>query len=759
VRGPHRILVLHSESANLPRSMILDSAFRAAIAQDTVEIMVNYEYLDQSRYPDARVQSVQQTWLREKYRGRGLEAVVAIGELAVSTMMNAQTSIAPGVPLIVWMVEPAGRPWSRPAAAITGLIVQHDVSGTIEDALTMFPGRRELVVIAGSARADSLLLREARAALRPFEAQLPVRYLVGRSLSELRRETAALTRTTLILFLNMRADAAGNEYVSRDVVRALAASAQAPIFALSSTQLGTGIVGGRLMDYREMAGQLAALTLRVLRGESAAEISMMRQRVHRAVFDRRALRRWDVASSRLPSGSEQWFPSRAWLRYRGQFMAIIGLCLLEALLITGLLVQRRKRGRAERLLADRLRFETVLADTSRTFTDVTGDRVNIELQRWLGRIGVAAGARVVALMRLDDNGTKLEAVHDWRSSRRLPAPVFALGRTEVDCIQRGMVISRAIASAHGEPGTLVLVPLAVGGSSWGALVLETATASPFGEGVPTSRLRVLGEVLANALERNRAVQELVARTQSLKESHAEYRRLADRLTEAQENERRRIARELHDDITQRLTLIGLEAGEIGRTEGSTSAAPRPAIERLTEELSALIGDVTRLSHRLHPSLLERVGLPAAVRALCRDLSGQQGLEIAFSDRDIPGDLPEAQSLAAYRVAQEALRNAIKHSGARQATVDLRVEDEKLALDIMDDGHGFDTGRMGDDEGLGLLSMAERVQVLNGNLTVRSEPGAGTQVHMELPLARADQDYLAPSEAPVRLRYPELPSDG
>ena len=189
----HRILMLYSESADQPASMMIDSAFRAAVAHDTARHVVIYsEYLDQSRYPDAQTQSAHQAWLREKYRGRNLRAVVAIGGLAVSTMMAAETTIAPGIPLVVWVNEHAGQRWMRPNAAVTGVVVQHDVSGTVRDALTLFPGTRELVVVSGSAPGDSLLLLETRNALRPFQDRLSVRYLVGLSQAGLERETAVL---------------------------------------------------------------------------------------------------------------------------------------------------------------------------------------------------------------------------------------------------------------------------------------------------------------------------------------------------------------------------------------------------------------------------------------------------------------------------------------------------------------------------------------------------------------------------------------
>lgn len=759
---PERILLLHSESPNMPAIREIDSAFRDLVALDRTKRRVIYsEYLDQARFPDAQLQREQIAWLRRKYRDRKIDVTVSMGPLAVMTMVDAATSITPGVPVVAWIVDLGGNVWVRPAGAITGMVTRFDAAGTVRDALTLFPEAEELVVIAGMGPIDAMMLHQARGALESFERRPGIRYVTGLSLSQFIQEVRSLSERSLVLYLNVQADALGNEYVPRDVLRAIATESRAPVFGLGSTLVGAGIVGGRVVDYAARAGTMAELVLRVLRGENAAEIPIVRWETHLPMFDVRELRRWRVPLDRLPADSQLRFNEQSiWQRYRWQIISALTLCLLEALLIAGLLVQRRKRGRAEQLLAERLRFETVLADTSRTFTDVTGERVGLELQRWLGRIGLAAGARMVALMQFDPSGVRLDPIHYWRRTRPGNTPSIIVGGTEIECIGRGVVVTRPLESLHLSASTLVLVPLAVGGRTWGALALETSSATPFGEGVPTARLRVLGEVLANALARNRAAEELVARTQALTESHEEYRRLADRLIESQENERKRIARELHDDITQRLTLIGLEAGEIRLPQGEAAAVPRNAIERLTEQLSTLIGDVTRLSHRLHPSLLERIGLPAAVRALCRDLSGQQGLDVSFSEQDMPQGLPEAQSLAAYRVAQEALRNALKHSGARQVSVHLAVEDNTLALEVSDDGHGFDTARSWAEGGLGLLSMTERVQVLDGTLTVQSGSGSGTTVRVVLPLAE-DPESRHMTEVPEQLvdvRFPARPSD-
>ena len=166
--------------------------------------------------------------------------------------------------------------------------------------------------------------------------------------------------------------------------------------------------------------------------------------------------------------------------------------------------------------------------------------------------------------------------------------------------------------------------------------------------------------------------------------------LTGRLLEAQEDERRRIARELHDDINQELAFCG-------RGDGPPRPAPPGAESRTVErvrELSAQVKELSSsvhdLSHQLHPSKLEQLGLVAAVRGLCKELSQHHGLDVKFTHHDVPGVIPEATALCLYRIVQEALRNVVKHSGTRHAPVELSGSPDGIRLRVGDDGIGFDS---------------------------------------------------------------------
>ncbi|TDI47197.1 MAG: PAS domain S-box protein [Acidobacteria bacterium] len=232
-----------------------------------------------------------------------------------------------------------------------------------------------------------------------------------------------------------------------------------------------------------------------------------------------------------------------------------------------------------------------------------------------------------------------------------------------------------------------------------------------------------------AIEHIRAREALTKSEASLRESHEEITQLAARLIAAQEQERQRVSRELHDGLNQQLAALSFEIGML-RTEVSEE---QPAICHRLGELQAraiaLIEDARRISHELHPSTLEHLGLVAAIRAYCDEVSRRGETTIRFDSIHPPEHIAPPAALCLFRVVQEGVQNAAKHASATVVQVTLRGADDSLTLAISDDGRGFDTDRT--NGGLGLVSMAERVRVLGGQFSIRSSLNKGTRLEVRL----------------------------
>lgn len=215
------------------------------------------------------------------------------------------------------------------------------------------------------------------------------------------------------------------------------------------------------------------------------------------------------------------------------------------------------------------------------------------------------------------------------------------------------------------------------------------------------------------------------------------RDLADQVMTAQEEERRRIAGELHDDVTQRLATLGIELGLLKRTPIAHGVSNlHGELSRLQAQILQLSDDVRRLSHSLHPSILEHADLAASLEMHCREFTDQHGIAASFTARDVPDDVPRPVALALYRIAQESLRNVARHSGATTASVVLAGEDgSRLSLFIIDNGKGFDVGLAKISPGLGLVSIEERARHIGASVNIDSMPDTGTRLGIQVPLLK------------------------
>lgn len=217
-----------------------------------------------------------------------------------------------------------------------------------------------------------------------------------------------------------------------------------------------------------------------------------------------------------------------------------------------------------------------------------------------------------------------------------------------------------------------------------------------------------------------------------------------KLIAAQEQERRRIARELHDDIGQRLAMLTIEIEELQQSSFDLPAQVRSRIDELKGKTSGIATDIQSLSHQLHSAKLEYLGLTTAIRGFCKEFGEQQKVEIDFQPHDLPSPLAADISLCLFRVLQEALNNSAKHSGVRQVEVRLWGTSDEIHLTVNDRGTGFDSEKekQRESRGLGLISMEERLKLVSGTFSIESQPKRGTTIHARVPLTAETESRRA-----------------
>jgi signal transduction histidine kinase len=358
----------------------------------------------------------------------------------------------------------------------------------------------------------------------------------------------------VIFFTSLYRDTTGKSFFPAAVASMLATSSSVPVYVVADSLIGGGATGGLVAHLEALGKRLGELAQQVLDGTAPGSLPIEVRNKGVPMFDWRALKRWGISEDRLPPGSIMRFRELTiWENYRWHIIAVAVLCLAQSVLISGLLIQRRRRRLAER-------------------------------------------------------------------------------------------------EAEG---------------------------------------------------------------------------LAGRLITAHEDERRRLSRELHDDLTQRLARLAIDAGKI---EHSAPASNHGEPGRsMREELVRLSEDVHALSYRLHPSLLDDLGLVEALNAECDGFSRRESIPVEFKPRDVPRDVPPQTALCLFRVAQESLRNVARHAGASAVEVSLRKVDGGVEMVVHDNGTGFDPSHDRGRHSLGLASMKERVHLAGGELDIDTAPGQGTTV--------------------------------
>ena len=207
--------------------------------------------------------------------------------------------------------------------------------------------------------------------------------------------------------------------------------------------------------------------------------------------------------------------------------------------------------------------------------------------------------------------------------------------------------------------------------------------------------------------------------------------MSRKLIESQEQERVRIARELHDDINQRLALVAIGLGQLRKRRKDLPSEVRGHVQELQQMTSDISSNVYALSHELYSLIPDSLGLARGMKSWCREFGGRRKMEINFKSHDLPR-LPQEISLCLFRILQEGLHNAAKHSGVKRVEVQLAENSGEIHLIVSDSGKGFDVESAMRSRGLGLTSMLERVRLVSGTIVIDSKPLAGTTIHARVP---------------------------
>jgi PAS domain S-box-containing protein len=698
------VLTLYPTRADAPAVAAIDRTLPQVLTEGLAGQLDYYaEYIDLARFPEPGYQVALSDFLALKYQKHRLDLIIATTNAMLEFVERNRDDLFRDTP-VVFSAGPGARTLPNSTGVTSGL----NFRDTLDIISSIQPETQRVFVISGASTWDKYYETVAREQFTPVESRLTLTYLAGLPLPDLLHQVGRLPAQSAVYFLTLAEDGAGHKFVGLDSLDKVTAVANAPVYAWHSIGINHGVVGGRMQSSEVIATHIGNLALRVLRGERPEAIPVVEVDPHVNEFDWRELRRWRIDEARLPPGSTVHYRQPGvWQQYRIYIIAGVSLLLLQTALIAGLLVQRSIRRRTEAVLRqNQQRYAWATAAGGVGVWDWKLDSneifVDPELKHLLG-------------YRDDEIRNHLD---DWGRHIHPEDAETVMTRAQ-DCIQ-----GRA---DHYEVEHRMLHR--DGSVRW---FLARGTVLRRSDGTPD---RMVGTDMD--ITERKGVQGTLRENEAALRAHtAEIQNLAGRLIAAQEVERTRIARDLHDDVSQQLAGLSIALSNLKRQTGAPHSveALQSALTSLQQRTMGLADSVRHLSHHLHPGVLQHAGLVAALTGHCADVERQHGLRVSFrADQDFQ-ELGRDTALCLYRVAQEALHNTVVHAEATRADVTLSRSDGHAELTIADNGKGFDITLSGrHSAGLGLISIHERVRLAGGTISMRTEVNNGTTVQVQIPI--------------------------
>jgi signal transduction histidine kinase len=734
-RQQQHVLVLYSPPRHAAVTAWEDAFYGALTQGSPAPLHLHTEYSLEASLAGGEEAQVELRHLFQRKYGRvRLDLVVPVGRAAFVFALRHGTELFGQVPILFAGVVREGARDLALDPHVTGVWLDVDWAGTLDAALRLQPDTRHVALVSGTSDTDRAWTAGVRDQLAARVRSVHVTHLTGLELGEAADHVATLGPGSVVLLGPFLQDASGRSFIGAEARVPLTAVANVPVYSPLPTP---GAVGGRVVRFEAHGVAAGRLARAVLRGERPPAVDGP---AAEAVFDARALARWDLDERVLPSGSVvDHRDASVWGRYRWHIVAAVAFVAAQSALIGGLLLQRTRRRRVQQALAERLRFERLLSDLSTSFITVAPGALDDTITQGLRHIGEEMDLDRVSLLGTAAGGSVVRITHVW--SRPGIEPMKGIERDTFPWITTRLVQGRAVdvadpadlpAEAAADRAALVargvrslaVVPLVIEGTVVGALVCNTRGSRREWSNV-MNRLVLLGQVFANARARQRS-------ETALRDSHGRIRDLAGQLLRATEEERRRIARDIHDDLSQKIAALGLGIGVLERHLREVDPSVRRRIAQLHERIAALGDHTRRLCHDLHPAALQYAGLGAGLREHCAEFQADTGIEVDLDVGPSLDGLPPETALCLYRVAQEALANVARHSGAARVEVVAAIEGKETILVVRDSGAGFKPVAGRGDKGLGLLSMSERVRLIGGRVEIHSAPGQGTEVRVIVP---------------------------
>jgi PAS domain S-box-containing protein len=693
-----RVLILNSYHKGLSWTDNIVHGIEAELKADGREIEIYSEYMDTKRYPGKEHYRHLYETYSYKFKKYKFDIVIVNDNNALNFVIKYHGEIFPDTPVVFCGINNFQESMLTGLSLFTGVVEEIDISGTLELALALHPDTERVVSINDETTTGIAVKNEVLEIAPQFEGWVDFEFIENFNIAELKEQVWKLPRNSIILLSVVNRDRSGQFFAYEESIAHIYSESSAPIYSFWDTYLGKGIVGGRLTTGYHQGKTAAQIALRILNGADVKTIPVVRDSPNKYMFDHQQLKLFNISESGLPQDSIIInVPDTLYSRNKTLFLS--GLFTISSLImIIGVLLI---------MMSYRKKMEAVLRDSEQRYRDFYENAP--DMYHSINKDGTV----------IDCNETEARML-GYKKEEIIGRPVSDFFTEKTKKIYEKEFPDLKNRSVHLDVEREFVRR---DGSTFTASLNISTEIDENGELIKT-------KTIARDLTERRRVEEL-------KKSQEQLRSLSAHLESAREKEKKRIARQIHDELGHVLTTLSLDLSWLNnRLSNKSEAFDTDLIMDRTQAMSDLIEStvqtVQRISSELIPGVLDHLGLAEAIKWQTDKFRARTGITynvIIDSDRMM---LDQQSSIAVFRIFQETLTNIARHAEATEVTVALQEEDDIMTLEISDNGIGIQDSQISSPESVGLIGIRERARILGGKASISGSPN-GTSVKLVIPI--------------------------
>ena len=694
--GPKKhVLVLNSYHKGLSWTDNIVKAVESVLQPEAHNIEINYEYMDTKRYSSkAYLKQVYELY-KTKYSKQHFDVIIVSDNDALDLVTQYRRDLFANTPVVFCGINYFQDSMVWDPSMVTGVVEETDIRSSLDIALKLFPFAPQVYVIDDKTTTGIAMKNELLKVMPHFKDKVKFVFLEDFDIAELRQQVRNIPPESIILLLLVNRDRTGSFFTYEESLSFIYSEARAPIFSVWDFYLGGGMVGGMLTSGYYQGKTAAEMALRILKGEKASNIPVVRKSPNRYMFDYAQLKRFNVNPARLPQDSIVInIPDSFYSRYKTFILGVGAIIFFLSLVIFVLLVNISQRRKVESALREsEEKYRDLYDHAPDMYHSINGEGIIIDCNE--------TEARMLGYKKEEIIGRPVTDF--WtEESRELHEQDFPIIKTEI----KEREFERELVRRDGSTFKASL-----------HVFTETDKNNKF----------VKTKTIARDITESKRLEN------ELKNSREELRSLSAHLQSVREEERRCIASEIHDELGQVLTTLKLDLSWLKTRLAKENNQLSTSVQSMSDLVDKTIESVQRISSELRPGVLDHLGLSDAIEWLAGEVCGRKGLQydIIIEPEDI--ELDQNRSIAIFRIFQEALTNIVRHAKATMVEVHLKKGRSVLTLEVKDNGIGIPAEKLSDHNSYGLIGIRERARYLGGDARIVGVPGSGTTIVVNIPL--------------------------